>query len=171
MIKTSNIKGFTLMELMISLALFTLVTVISTTIFVQIIKTSKLTTQKSAAIDNISTVMEQLAREVRTGKDFSSSVTTGYTSVSSFSFVNYKNENITYQFSGGRLNKVVNGVNYQLTTSELTTDGWFMVTDNSASGNRTTPRIVVNMVVKNSRGIVLERAQTTISARLIYYKT
>ncbi len=159
------------MELMISLSLFTLVTVISTTIFVQIIKTSKLTAQKSAAIDNVSTVMEQLAREVRTGKDFLNSVNPSYSAVDSFSFINYKGEKITYQFNAGRLNKIVNDTNdYPLTTSELTTEGWFMVTDNSGGGNKTTPRVVVNIVVKNGQGVVLERAQTTISARLIYYK-
>ncbi len=162
-----NIAGMTLMELMISLALFSIVTVIATSIFIQIIKTSRLTAQKSAAIDNTVTAMEQLAREVRTGKDFSPSVPLNATLRDNFSFVNYKNQNITYRFRAGILYKTIDGTEYQMTSSDIITSGYFIVNDNSGD---TTPRVTISMVAKNSKEIVLSRAQTTIDARLIYYK-
>lgn len=176
-VKAYNIRGMTIAELMISLGIFSLVVTTGTAIFVQIIKTSKSVSAKSTAIDNLSLVVEQMAREIRTGKDFSRSVSSDQRTGKNLIFTNYLDEEVTYTFAtdsagSGKITKTVkNGGGTTgptaITPSGINVEGNFIVTNFNGT---TTPRVLVSVVAKDMRGVVLARAQTTVSARLIYYK-
>lgn len=63
-------KGFTLIELMIAFSIFVILIAVVTGIFIRSIRTQRHIIQFSEAIDNATQVLEQMTREMRTGKNF-----------------------------------------------------------------------------------------------------
>ena len=174
--RESGIKGMTIAELMISLGIFSLVATTATAIFVQLIKTSRLITTKSTAIDNLSLTVEQIAREIRTGKSFSKTENKYDVNSTKLIFMNYRDKKVIYEFytdpttKTGVITRQVQGEDVNpvpITASGVSVSGYFFITD---FGNQTTPRITVSSVAKDIKGLILARAQTTVGARLIYYK-
>lgn len=63
-------QGFTLMELLVAMAVFLIVVGLSSGIFIQTLKSQRTIARISEAMNNSTLAMEQIAREVRTGFDF-----------------------------------------------------------------------------------------------------
>ncbi|MDD4930983.1 MAG: prepilin-type N-terminal cleavage/methylation domain-containing protein [Candidatus Colwellbacteria bacterium] len=158
---SSSQSGFTLMETMVALGVFSVIVTIVGSIFVSSLRSARFVSIQSAAIDNTALVVEQITREVRTGVSFT--IPNGQSQT--LSFVNYKGQNVSYSFADGRIAK--NGS--PLTAEGITVNGMFYITDFSGA---TTPRITIVAGVKDPRkDIPLINIQTTVGARLIYYKT
>ncbi len=83
-------KGFTMVELLVAMSLFVVFVVISSGSFVRALRTQRAIVSLIAANDNASLVIEQMAREIRTGSNFSLS---GNVLV----FVNAYNISVTYR--------------------------------------------------------------------------
>jgi type II secretory pathway pseudopilin PulG len=66
----SLVWGFTTTELLVGVALFTVASTVMTTIFISAIKNQRLLQQMMAVNNNTGLVLEQIAREARTGYDF-----------------------------------------------------------------------------------------------------
>lgn len=64
-------NGFTLVELMVAVSVFSVAVTLSTGAFVRAIKTQRILTHLMSVNSNSSLVIEQLAREMRTGYNFS----------------------------------------------------------------------------------------------------
>ena len=84
-------SGFTLMEIMVASSLFISVVVISSGAFVQALKNQRDIASLTSANNNLSQVIEAIAREVRTGNDFSLS------KFDELNFANYKGEKVSYK--------------------------------------------------------------------------
>jgi len=65
--------AFTVVELIVAMGLFMTVIVVAIGAYIQVIKTQGIVTDVMAANDNASLVMEQMAREMRTGRQFTKS--------------------------------------------------------------------------------------------------
>jgi type II secretory pathway pseudopilin PulG len=65
-----NQSGFTTTELLVGVGLFTVVSTVMTGIFISAVKNQRLLQQIMAVSNNAGLVMEQMARESRTGYDF-----------------------------------------------------------------------------------------------------
>ncbi len=65
-----NNQGFTLMELLVSMTVFLIVVTLSSGIFMQTLKSQRTVTRLSEAMNNVTLVLEQIAREARTGFNF-----------------------------------------------------------------------------------------------------
>ena len=63
-------KGFTIIELIVSMALFTIVAVLVASIFVKSLKSQRAITDLIATSDNLYFTLEQMAREMRVGRSF-----------------------------------------------------------------------------------------------------
>lgn len=68
--RKKNIKGFTLVEMMVAVTLFTFVMFIATTSLLSIIGLNKKARANQAVINNINAVLEQMMRDIRLGKDY-----------------------------------------------------------------------------------------------------
>ena len=68
---TLNNRGFTLMELLVAMTVFLVVIGLSSGIFLQTLKSQRTITRFSESMNNATLSLEQIAREVRTGFDFS----------------------------------------------------------------------------------------------------
>lgn len=71
--KNQNSKGFTLMEVMVSVTIFTIIVTIGMGALITIFKTLQKTRADRQVIDSISYVMDTMTRRIRTGKDFQDS--------------------------------------------------------------------------------------------------
>lgn len=98
-------KGFTLVELIVSLGLFTVVMMISTSALLSLSATNEKVQSMRTAFDNLNLVMESMSRELRMGIkyhcDASSSPVTDVRDcplgATSISFLSQKGKQITYQ--------------------------------------------------------------------------
>src|SRR3989338_301034 len=88
-------RVFTLIELIVALGLFSIIMVITTGSFVRFLKTERQALSFVSVNNNLGAAIEQMAKEIRTGKNFS---TDGASCPSSgtLSFVNTKGTNVVY---------------------------------------------------------------------------
>jgi prepilin-type N-terminal cleavage/methylation domain-containing protein len=72
-LKNKYEKGFTLMEVMVSVTIFTIIVTIGMGALITIFKTLQKTRADRQTIDSISFVMDTMTRRIRTGKEYTSS--------------------------------------------------------------------------------------------------
>lgn len=63
-------KGFTLVEIMVSLAIFSLVMVVALGAFLKIVDVNKRAQSIESAVNSLTFVIEAMSREIRTGKEY-----------------------------------------------------------------------------------------------------
>lgn len=68
---SKNSPGFTLIEMVVSLGLFTIVLFISTSAFLSIVNADRKSRATRVAIDNLNLALEDVTRKVKTGYDYS----------------------------------------------------------------------------------------------------
>ncbi|MCL4406110.1 MAG: hypothetical protein M1586_02070 [Patescibacteria group bacterium] len=160
----SKNSGFTLIELTITLGIFVFVIFLILSIFTNSLKAERNVANQTAILDNLSLVIEQMAREIRTGTNFPSSPET-----SSFAFKNYLNQNVVYSkpADGDYVTKNTNGVVTRLTADDIqVTNLKFYITQPDFYP----PRVTIQFQVKSSLFQGVLTFQTTVSERLFYYK-
>lgn len=85
-------RGFTLVELLVAMAIFSVVISIATGAFIRALRTQRQLVAFSAANSNLSLVLEQMAREIRVGRQFQQEGT------QALSFVNGRGETVSYAY-------------------------------------------------------------------------
>lgn len=63
-------KGFTLIEMMVSLAIFTVVALVSVGAFLKVLDANKKSVNLKTTINNLNFALESISREMRVGKDY-----------------------------------------------------------------------------------------------------
>ncbi len=89
-------RGFTIIELMVSMSMFLILIGVATGTFLETLRTQKIITELSAANNNATQAVEQIGREIRTGYSFEQ-LTPPDTPSDILKFVNYKNETVAYK--------------------------------------------------------------------------
>jgi len=107
-IKRNKRKGFTLIEISIALGLFGIIVSVTAGSYIQILRTQRQVTALIAANSNVSLVLEQMAREIRTSFEFSQPLAV----TEELTFTNKDLETITY-----RLNTVAKTLERQINLS------------------------------------------------------
>jgi len=87
----SCVTGFTIIELLVAMSLFLILVAVATGTFIQTLKTQRTITELTAANDNATQAIEQIAREIRTGFGFTDSTE------NLLKFTNYHNESVSYR--------------------------------------------------------------------------
>lgn len=167
-------SGFTLVELLISVAIFLAAITVSVSVFVGALKNQNKMTEIMSVNNNVSVALEQMARKIRTGYDFDPDIG----SASSLSFTNglTTSEDIrqtTFSLSGGKIVETGSGGSSDLTSSNVIVKNLvFRVSrfgtslDYFCSPWRIT--ILMEITSKNLEGkIPSTHIQTTVSSRVI----
>ncbi len=94
---TTGGKGFTLVELMISLGIFSAALAIAAVIFSRGIAQQRTLSELVSISTRASATFEQMAREIRTGADFCGTLGAPC-GADALSFINAKGENVSYTF-------------------------------------------------------------------------
>lgn len=105
-------NGFTMVELLVAISLFSVVVSIAAGTFIQALRTQRVTVSLIAAVSNASLAIEQISREVRTGRSFS-------LNGGELSFLNAKNENVAYALRNAAIEKSVNGQPGRITADNV----------------------------------------------------
>ncbi len=161
-------SGFTLPELLVSMGLFLIVVSIVAGAFVQSLRTQRASVELIAVNDNVSLILEQIAREIRTGIGFFSP------DISELRFTNAKNQAVVYRLNmeRGTIEKSIDGgLNYEsMTASNVNVKRFDFVVAGTAFLDKLQPRVTISLSVAG-RSKLLEdvntNLQTTISPRLL----
>jgi len=89
---SSRRAGFTLVELLVAMAVFSIVVAIATGGFIRALRTQRQLVAFASANSNVSLVLEQMAREIRVGREFSQQ------DRERISFVNGRGDLVTYAY-------------------------------------------------------------------------
>ncbi len=182
----SAAAGFTLVELLVAIALFSILVAVATGGFVNALRTQRQVAALIAAQSNAGQALEQMAREVRTGylfcHDTSGNPTchdalgnictaAGLTlDCSDLDFYNSQSANVVYSLGGGELVRAENGIPQPITGVNVAIRYLTFSIFGNTEGDHWNPRITIDMgVAPNSNDPALTNnvldLQTTISAR------
>lgn len=162
--KDNKESGLTLIELIVAIGIFGLVVSMVFGVFSLAIVSQRRIIALRNVEDSIRFTIESMAREVRTGKNFSGGV-------GSLSFTNAKGESVIYRLSGGIVEKSSDGgVNYSVVTGSETIVNYlnFYLTG-QAAGDGLQPRVTITMDAASQVGNQSAnlKIQTTISGRFL----
>lgn len=159
--------AFTIVELLVAMSIFMIVIVLVVGIFIQGLRSQRILNHLMAINDNTALVIEQAAREMRTGYGFSQQAP------NSMDFINFRGQPTSYSFNleTGSISRN----NVVLTTPEaLITDAGFILSQNDSDAdpdnNICNPwRVSIFMSVHSIDPEIqqVSRIQTTVTSRVL----
>ncbi len=175
-------RAFTLVEVLVSLSVFSLVMLIATGSIFTIVDANKKSHALKSVMTNLNFALESMAREIRVGTGFVCTSTGGDCPTegsSSFSFISNRdmdivggNDPVEYSFSNGRIFKQrfgTDGSPVPITAEEIVITHMMFYVIGSASSDLRQPRVV--MVISGYVGTGNTKStfniQTAISQRSI----
>ena len=164
-------KGFTLIELIVAIGVFSTIVSIAIGGLVSALRTQRQTVALIAANSNASLTMEQMAREIRTGYDF---CVNGQQCIgtSELSFRNAAGDVVTYRLNDalGAIERGISGNFSPLTAENVSIRYLRFVLSGNDSHDGLSPRITISMGVSSKElGVAgsVVNIQTTVSARVL----
>lgn len=156
--------GWTLLEMMVAMGLFAFVITIVFSTFVLAITSQRRIMALRNIEDNARFALESMAREIRTGKNFSNTN-------SQISFMNAKGESVIYRFNNKVIEKSSNGgLDYlPVTSPEVSVDYLNFYLMGEGAGDNQQPRITITIGATSQVGNQSAniKIQTTISGRML----
>jgi len=156
--------GFTVMELLVSSSLFIILIAIASGAFIQTLRTQRTVTNLSASLNDVSFVIEQIAREVRTGSSFS-----GSASKDTLRFRDPDGIEIGYKHRGSQIGRCEGACSLDsdydpLTAPDVNLSSATFILQGASSFDGEPPRVTILLSVEGESNIKIN-LQTTISAR------
>jgi len=167
------VRGFTIVELLVSIAIFSLVTSFGVTVFVRSLRAQRSVVALISANDNASLAIEAVAREIRRGRDFSGDNGADSSDSKTLRFFNAEQHEVIYRFevTNGEhaLTRSDNGSNYFPVTAKniVVEEGTFAIR-NTSNGRPSLPRVTIAMRIgspdRDIQGATTQ-IHTTVSSR------
>ena len=153
--------GFTLIELMIASGLFVILISIASGAFINTLRTQRIITNFSESMNNVSFAIEQIAREVRVGFQFSGGGDT-------LQFINSSGVDVIYRLSAdNEIERCENVINCEpITVQNVNVDRLEFILQGEEADDGEPPRITILISVKGEKSININ-LQTTISSRIL----
>lgn len=171
MIKKTKIGGFTLVEILVAVAVFSLIMGVASTVFVSAIKTQRRSLASQELLDQTSYAIEYMSRAVRMAKkDFDGSCTglanLNYRKIDSrIIFENYDGFCQEFFLQDGRLKEDRAGTENYLTSPDLNIVSFNIGPDDSwDQDDNLQPRVTVSLDIEGKNQTKI-KVQTTISQR------
>jgi len=164
--KITSQKGFTIVELLVSIAIFSLVTSFGVTVFIRSLRAQRSVVALISANDNASLAIEAIAREIRRGRGFN---TNGYASTDSpeIRFFNAEQHDITYRYDSSlkAITRDEDGTGfYPITAKNIVVEGAHFALQNAETLPRITMAIRLGSKDRDIADVVTE-IHTTVSSR------
>lgn len=155
-------NGFTMVELLVAISLFLVVVSIATGTFIQALRTQRAAVFLIAAVSNAGLAVEQISREIRTGQNFS-------LSGGELSFLNAKNENVTYALRNGAIEKTLNGRPGRITADNVQVTRLDFVLAGNDPGDDLPSKITVILEISAPQASAASKInlQITVSSRIL----
>ncbi len=165
--------GFTLIELLIAITIFSLAVLLAASGFVRALRSERQASLFFSVNSNLSLVLEQMAREIRTGTNFcANGISCGSSNV--LSFINAKSETVTYCFDGKAIERFVGsgscGNGPKITANNIEVKYLTFIISGNQNNDGYPPRITIltGASPQNvSAASYLINFQTTVSSRIL----
>lgn len=151
-------RGYTLIELIVSVGLFSLVMLMASGAYLMMISSNRNAQGITTGIDNLSFALETMTRNIRTGTGYGCPIV-GVdcpNGASSFSFTNTKGIAVTYDLLGTMIQETTDGEPSILTDSSVNISSLKFYVFGTSSADTEQPR--VTMVISGT--VSVERGQT-----------
>lgn len=161
--------GFTLVELLVAMGLFLILLGIATGGFVKALRSQKEIVNLMEVNDNVSLILEQMAREIRTGFDFSKPFD------AELRFINANDVVVFYRLNNGVIEKGIGDVPAtiykQITADNVKINNFNITLLGNEPNDNFPPRITISLSVSPKSGYFKDapvvKIQTTISSRIL----
>ncbi len=146
-------KGFTLIELIVSVGLFSVVALIAATAYLHLVDIDRRTRTQSDLVNNMTFVMNSMVSNIRTGSGYHC-VTSSETSCTTFGFTDSSGCATTYTYSNSGISEAQSGSDSQgnactntgeLTDPALVITGMNFITTgvNNSPGDYVQPQVII----------------------------
>lgn len=178
--------GFTLVELLVSLALFSIVVMISIGTLLSLVDANRQAQNLTSVANNLNFAVDAMARSISTGTDYycgSGAVGNGWSSGSArdcassesdqwLRFEDDDGDTITYYMQSGALWRIKGGTTQRLTAPEIVVDATgFVVTGTARGGNTVQPTVTIMIQATAGGGDAATDStfsvQTTVTQRVL----
>ena len=159
---TRNLRsnGFTMIELLVSTGLFVVLISIASGSFIQALRTQRIVTNLSISMNDASFVIEQIAREIRVGFNFSTT-----NNGKNIKFNDPSGKLVEYRFVNEGIERCEGGCKI-ITSPDVRIDNLKFILKGNASGDGLPPRVTILISVIGDKEIKIH-LQTTISSRIL----
>ena len=173
-INKNNSKGFLLIEMIVSVALFSVVMTIGLGSLLSIISANKRSQSFKIVVNNLNLAMETMSKDIRVGTDYNCGSFAGGDCVlgdDSFYFISKSGQNIIYRVNDNVIEKSIDGSGFiGITAPDIIIDNLQFFVLGSSSSDNLQPRVVI--VIQAHAGERIKEKmefglQTTVSQRII----
>lgn len=165
--RARSLTGFTLIELLVAVSLFLVVVTIASSTFIESLKSQRAAVELMAVNDNVSSTLEFMVREIRTGTSFSAP------GGESLEFTNAAGHKVEYSFNhtDESVEKSIDGAaRERLTATNVTVRRFKIIGSGLKADDGHQARITISIEIggksKNLQDITT-KLQTTVSSRVI----
>ncbi|MBC8464839.1 MAG: prepilin-type N-terminal cleavage/methylation domain-containing protein [Parcubacteria group bacterium] len=166
----TDTKGFTLIEMIVSVAIFATVVLIAVGALLSIIAVNRKANELRVVMENLNFAIESIARGVRTGTDYGCTVVSGNCNDGNqLYFIDQTSNNVRYTLTDGLITRQVGGGDtVPVTSSEIVIEDIHFWVRGVGTGDMMQPRVL--MTVQGMSGVEGKNEtrfslQTTISQR------
>lgn len=167
-----KIRGFTILELIVAIAVFSILTTLATGGFVRALKTERQISAYTAVNSNVGLFLEQIAREARTGSNFCINGNSCPSS-SILSFLNASGENVTYCLESGAIKRSIGSgcsSGQNITGDNVSVENLRFILFGNQNGDGYPPRVTILVGATSRLASALSykvNLQTTVSSRIL----
>ena len=166
-----NNKGFTMVELLVAIASFVIIVSIAVGGFSGALRSQRQSIALLNANYNSSLVLEQMAREIRTGTNFCINQSI-VCSESQLVFTNAYGQNVVYRLNNSGIEKSIDGGTSfkKITADDVVVDYLKFILNGQTFGDGKQTRITILMGIKSKESSVsgsVVNLQTTVSPRVL----
>ena len=176
-IKSSDQRGFTLIEMVVAVFAFSIVLALIGTVFVYALTSQRRIINAQKVEENLSFVMESMTREIRVAQPDAqgvfSTLSDACTSASpafasTLDFLNSSGQRIVYSLSGNAVHRSVNGTDSIMNSNSVEfTRLQFCVSGVTVYGKQPRITILTSVRSKDTTPQVVEDYQTTVALRYL----
>ncbi len=171
--RTNSQSGFTLVEMIVSVALFGIVMLVSVTALVALIDANRKAQALQSVINNLNIAIDGMSRAIREGSTYRCNTTSGGDCTGGGDTIYFEqhdgstattNDDWVYQFRNGRIYRSTDGTTNQssqvaITAAEVTIEDVTFFVFGSSRTDAVQPKVM--MVIKGSAGTQKANVKTT----------
>ena len=136
-------RGFTLVEMLVSIALFSFVMLATTSVLLSVVDANRKAQGLKSSIDNLSLALDSMSRNLRTGSGYPSGDNSS-SCLTRITFLDQYGKTVTYSHEGTSINvSKSSGLSGPLTAPEITVNNLCFYVDGTQVNDKIQPRILI----------------------------
>jgi type II secretory pathway pseudopilin PulG len=171
--------GFTIIELIVSIGIFTVVAVAAVAALTSVIDANRRTRALTEANNNLNFVLQSMVREIRNGFNYgcdaenASGTTPCANGASEFGFIDSSRDEVGYRLSSSSIEQKINNQNFRAITPDQIdiTDLQFRVIGSDQNDQQSRVEITIRALAGEGDASSTLNLQTTATQRLLYTPT